>query len=186
MTAHTFTPAEPARWQDLDADGKEVAVRALATADGLSASAIAEILDTTRSAVLGLAHRRSIQMGADIPVTSFSARVARPVFALGRAVDDSVWEPIRPPTPSPTRKQCCWPVGSATGSQQQYCGAPRTRQSYCAHHAAIAFRPAHAADTKYTDMLKGGKVLCGVEPGITAEEALAVVRGKVKAEAAEE
>lgn len=176
MTLHTFTPAAPARWADLDTEGRAAAIIAL---HGQTSDEIAAHLGTTRNAVLGLAHRRDILLD--------SGRVyARNRFKPHPLPADETWAPLRPSTPSPTRKQCCWPVGEATGSNQQYCGGPRARGSYCTHHAAMAFRPTHPADTKYTDMLKGGKVLSGVEPGITAAEALAVVLPKGKMEVSDE
>lgn len=183
MIPHTFTPAAPARWAELTADAKEAAVRALA-GTGLTSSAMAEVLATTKNAVLGLANRRGIQIGADVPVTAYSARVARPAFALGREVPASTWTPLHPSTPSPTRKECCWPVGEATGSNQQYCGGPRARGSYCSRHAAMAFRP---GNTEYAHMLRSERILAtaGVEPGITAAEALAVVLPKGKKETEE-
>jgi hypothetical protein len=173
--ATAFTDPKPATWADLDIEARAAAIQAL---HGLSPAAMAELLHTTRAAILGLAWRRRIPIGDHLPTRSSA-------FQVGNEVPAEVWAPIGKPTASPTRRQCCWPVGEATGSQQMFCGGPRARGSYCETHAAMAFRTS-AGDLKYTDMLKGGKVLSGVEPGITAEEAVSIVVGRVKVEASDE
>lgn len=180
-TAIDVETAVHAHWVDLDPDTKETVVRYYAS-QGLTAAAIATEMDTTKNAVLGLCHRRKIAIGADVPVTAFSARVARPVFARGKEVDNSTWEPLGPTTSSPTRHQCRWPVGEATGSAQMFCGMPRARQSYCADHAKMAYAP-RRGDVAYSEKLMGpGR---SVPPEVSIEEAVALVLGKVKAEVEE-
>lgn len=174
MIPHTFTPAAPARWADLDTEGRAAAIIAL---HGQTSDEIAVQLGTTRNAVLGLAHRRDIVLD--------SGRVyARSRFKPHPLPHASTWTPLHPSTPSPTRHQCLWPVGEATGSNQQFCGGVRHNGSYCETHAAMAFRP---GNTEYAHMLRSERILAtaGVEPGITAAEALAVVLPKGKKETEE-
>jgi hypothetical protein len=173
MTALGFADPKPATWADLDTDQRAAAIRAL---HGMSPAAMAELLQTTRSAILGLAWRQRISIGDHIPSRSSA-------FQVGREVPAEVWEPLGPPVAEPTRKQCCWPVGEATGAQQHYCGLPKSRGSYCETHAAMAFAP-RRGDVAYSAKLMGpGRA---VEPGITAEEAVSIVVGRVKVEAGDE
>ncbi|MGH8462586.1 MAG: hypothetical protein ACRER5_00485, partial [Pseudomonas sp.] len=62
MNHHTFHPATPATWADLTADAKDATVRAL-IAGSMNPDAIAQVLQTTRSAVIGFCFRRKIPLG---------------------------------------------------------------------------------------------------------------------------
>ena len=87
-----FHNPQPATWSDLTPDGKDAAVRALA-ATGLSSSAMAAMLGTTKNSVLSVANRRRIPIGADIPVTTYSARLAARAMQPGREVAPETWAP---------------------------------------------------------------------------------------------
>lgn len=172
MNHHHFPAPAPARWQDLTPDGKDAAVRALA-ATGLTAAAMAAILGTTKNAVLSVANRRKIAVGADIPVTTYSSRLAARAFQPGREVAPETWAPLAEPVAEPTRRQCCWPVGDAAGSAQMFCGLPKAGRSYCTTHTAMASgRRAH--DHPYVDMLRAAPA------EVTIEEAVALVRPVMK------
>lgn len=179
MTALGFTDPKTATWADMDVPAREAAVRALA-ALGVTSSVMALELQTTKSAVVGLAFRKRIplpQQANQMPFVRSATFKAHPLPA------PEVWAPIGPPTASPTRRQCCWPVGEATGAQQMFCGGKRSRGSYCETHAAMAFAP-RRGDPAYSARLMGpGRA---VEPGITAEEAVSIVVGRVKVEASDE
>lgn len=156
-----FPNPKPARWDDLDTDQRTAAITALY---GLTAEAMAPILATTRSAILGHAWRHRVK------VNGGRAAVRSSAFEPGRSVPDSTWSPLGDPVAEPTRKQCCWPVGSEAGARQMFCGLPRSRGSYCQTHADLASgrRP---TDHPYVDMLRDKSVPAEV----TIEEAVALV-----------
>ncbi|UXN70924.1 GcrA family cell cycle regulator [Devosia neptuniae] len=157
---HNFPSPRRAIWADLDTHGRAAAIKALY---GLTAEAIATKLGTTRNAVLGVAHRHRMSIGGYSPPRNTA-------FQTGRVVAPETWAPLGPPVASPTRKQCCWPVGEASGSAQMFCGLPRTKGSYCPTHGKMAYarRP---GDHPYVDMLRDKSV----QPEVTIEEAVALV-----------
>lgn len=179
---HTQHPTA-ARWSDMDTDGRANAIRAL---HGLSPAQMAETLGTSRNAVLGLAHRRKIAITRHVPQRSSAFQVGREVPAevwapLGvEKVDPSARASFAPDwtllaTAAPTRKECCWPVGDGEGSSQMFCGGKRSRGSYCATHAKVAYAP-RRGDHPYVDMLRDKSV----PPEVTIEEAVALVRPVMK------
>jgi GcrA cell cycle regulator len=38
---------------------------------------------------------------------------------------------------------CRWPLGDPSSPEFRYCGSPAAGGPYCAHHAALAYQPAH-------------------------------------------
>ena len=71
--------------------------------------------------------------------------------------------PVRPdraPLPAcfrPTRPGCSWPIGEPGTSGFRYCDEPRMRRSYCAEHAAIAFRGPSPSEASLTRGRSGGR-----------------------------
>ena len=166
-----FPNPQPARWDDLDTDQRTAAIIALY---GLTAEAMAPILATTRSAILGHAWRHRVK------VNGGRAAVRSSAFEPGRSLPDSTWSPLGPPVADPTRKQCCWPVGSEAGARQMFCGLPRAggpkRGSYCTTHAAMA-SGRRATDHPYVDMLRSAAwTETTVETETTIDDALAAIR----------
>jgi hypothetical protein len=160
MTHHPeVATATPFQWADATHEARTAAIVALS---GMTADAMAPILGTTRSAILGHAWRHGVK------VRGGRAAVRSSAFQPGRLVAPETWKPLGPPVAEPTRKQCCWPVGEAGGSAQMFCGLPRTRNSYCTTHTAMASgrRP---ADHPYVDMLRAAPA------EVTIEEAVALV-----------
>lgn len=135
--------ATPAMWTDLDMAGKIAAIRALAL-EGLTTTAMAARLGTTKNAVGGLAFRKRIALPQQANHMPFVPQ--RPAFPVHPPVPENTWEPLGPPVAAPNRKECCWPVGHDGGSAQMFCGLPRHRGSYCAEHADMAYRPAAAVN----------------------------------------
>lgn len=165
-----------ALWADLSPTERDAAIRGL---HGMSASAMAEHLGTTKGAVAGHAWRRKVPV-----VEAARSRIYVPAPANDNLppVPSETWAPLGVPVSDPTRRQCCWPVGEASGSAQMFCGLPRHKGSYCTTHAAMASgrRP---TDLPYVDMLRAAPVPAEV----TIEEAVALVlpARKVKLEGAE-
>lgn len=180
MHSQAVTPI----WSDLSPTAKADAVRAL-VATGLTARAVSKQMGTTKNAVISVCNRRKIALGFNTPTTTYSARVEqRSTLPMAPAVSDDAWAPLAGSTPSvdPTRKQCCWPVGREGGAVQLFCGMPKQRGSYCAAHAKRAFAP-RQDDVAYSEKLMGpGR---SVPAEISIEEAVVLVRGRVKAEVEE-
>lgn len=71
----------------------------------------------------------------------------RPSPSLLAPVSEHAPEPIPTPIVAGLKLidlglfHCRWIVGDVAGSDTIYCGVPSTRGSYCACHAAIAYRP---------------------------------------------
>jgi GcrA cell cycle regulator len=125
---------------------------------GDSAGRIAAILGggVTRSAVLGKAMRLKLTKRGNTGLQSRAKNVARPRGQKGQPkVNAIVARASIPAKPLPavevlssgigllalTTHTCCWPVGEATGSQQQFCGAHASLndgQPYCPRHTAKA------------------------------------------------
>lgn len=136
---HHFPSPTPALWRDMDTAARCAAITAL---HGMSASQMAAVLSTTKGAIVGLAYRRRLKLVAHHQSKPRPAAAPRsPAFPVHPPVPESTWEPLAPPVTSPTRKQCCWPVGHDGGSAQMFCGLPRHRGSYCATHSERAYRP---------------------------------------------
>lgn len=163
MTAH-FTPT----WSTLDTAGRLAAITSL-IADGKTDLEMAAALDTTKGAIIGLRSRQNIDPAGH--------RRARPRFPVLSAPPAETWVPLGPPTSSPSRKECCWPVGDESGARQMFCGLPKARGSYCTDHAAMAYAP-RREDVAYSEMLMGpGRP---VAAGLSADEAIELVAPAAK------
>lgn len=126
-------------------------------AEGMEARQIAEALGggATKNSVLGKAHRLRLP-GRDEGAT----KPAKPAPAprADKSINAKRSAPIRKrtsvPPPSPpvevtfmvplielTESMCKYPAGD--GADIRFCGAPKARGSWCAHHAGIVYVPLH-------------------------------------------
>lgn len=127
--------------------------------DGKSASEIASEIGggLSRNAVIGIAFRKHWSQGG-ARMSKPRARLARrPSVAqreslrkvMGRPAPEGPYVPaaipVEPPASSAVTlmwrgaRQCCWPVGDATGREQLFCGGMKEiERSYCDWHARIA------------------------------------------------
>jgi GcrA cell cycle regulator len=167
MNLHTHsTPATHGNWDSLDTEARIAAIRTH-VAMGHGSPVMANQLGTSRSSITGFCRRQNIQLPppprgvvelptVPLPPTQTWAMHRRPVTVMA----------LR-------EHHCRWPVGNSGPGDQMYCGDRKRRGSYCAKHAAMAYAPTKAPlgyDAKKMDYAGA------VEPRVTAEEAISVVR----------
>lgn len=127
-------------------------------AAGMTASAIAIALCTSKNAIIGRVHRLHLP-GRPSPIRARATPkpvVVRAVRTLPALPSVVVVAPVRatvmPPAPVPAlvpmprlaHAACCWPV-SGTGRRTVWCDQPSVRGPYCETHAMRAFLPGKAA-----------------------------------------
>lgn len=164
MTNPLHTP-QPAPWSDLPDHARRAAVLAYLEA-GLTTDEIADELGVTVNALRGWSWRSGIRMT--------NRRASRPPEIPAPQEDQSVWIPKWPVVGIMElgRHHCRWPVGAA--EDKTFCGARKTKGSYCAEHAAIAYRP-KIGETEY--MPAGGS---NSTPMVSADEARMLLGLKFK------
>ncbi len=137
MTIHLpFSPSAPTlpSWARMPHDERLSRIKELNDLD-LSAADIASLLETTPSAVRGIAFRAGLRLsGATV--------VRRPAVEWDMAdeVAEETWAPLGPSVRlvDLDENTCRWPVGQEEGSAQQFCGCQSVkRSSYCAAHAKM-------------------------------------------------
>lgn len=164
-------------WSTLTHPQRLVAVRPL-VASGTAKQA-ARALETTTSAIIGFCSRNKIGLGNTRPVPA----------------NDNTRPVVRKNNPPPAHETpaglnvllidraddgCCWPT-TGEGASQRYCGLP-TAQTYCKAHRKRMFNP-RLGDLQFSEALMGsGRP---VAPGITEDEAIGLVVGKMKMEGCE-
>ena len=176
-----FPSPTPATWDALDTPARVAAVRAH-IALGHPAAVIASRLSTTRHAITGFCRRN----GVTLPAWQFRRSRATSLPVLP-PLPAEVWALAPSHVTGPPvafldleDHHCRWPVGA--DEDRTFCGSPRKRGSYCAHHAGMAFTPPRAP-LGYDQKRMG--VSGPVEPGITAADAASLVVGRRKMEGME-
>lgn len=127
---HTFTAPATPEWQDLTTEQRRTAVLTLIALDQ-DARQMANSLGTSRDAILGFCNRQDIQCG-------------QPAAPIAPAVDigpdggcaPELWQGQGIPWLDAPRNACRWPLGD---DAKHCCGETKTKGSYCARHAAIAY-----------------------------------------------
>jgi GcrA cell cycle regulator len=123
--------------------------------DGISCGRIAEMLETSRNAIIGLCRRE------EIPAPSIIREQAKNSKKRKRSKRERAsWKqrrkkmgtlPETPPEPPTARhldimaltsRTCRWPLWDAPDGPRTYCGAETQGEGpYCAYHTSLAFRP---------------------------------------------
>ena len=122
---------------------------------GHTASQIAEMLgDTTRNAVIGKAHRLSLEARAPSKQSSFGNKdVSKPPKRNPQPMSrkskfqsillDKNFEPEKPTSlENLTEATCKWPIGHPDEEEFYFCGrSPEGEFPYCKLHVLYAFQP---------------------------------------------
>lgn len=127
----TYFVAPTSLWARMSNEDRLTRVREL-NAQDISPAEIALELEATTSAIRSVAFRANLRLSGTIAVP----RKGPPMVAAAPVAEET-WAPLGPSVSlvQLTENTCRWPVGSAEGSEQMFCGCARsTRSAYCDDH----------------------------------------------------